>query len=50
MKIDVKRNAILLVLFLFGLVLIWAGLTGRFGLLLGAILVPEYLQVDTSHG
>lgn len=50
MKIDVRRNAIILVFFLAGLVLIWAGLNGRFGLLLGAVFVPEYLTVEASSG
>jgi hypothetical protein len=45
-RIDLKRGGILLVFFLAGLMLIWLGLTGRFGLFLGAIFTPEYLTVE----
>lgn len=50
MRIDLKRNGIILLLFLFGLVIMWLGITGRMGLMLAAILTPEHLEDNSSGG
>jgi hypothetical protein len=48
MRIDLRKNALILVFFLFGLMLLYAGFHGRFGLVLGAIFTPEYLTVKSG--
>lgn len=49
MQINVQKNAVLLLVFIFGLVILWLGMTGRFGLFLGAIFTPEYLVTGGSE-
>lgn len=48
MQIDLKRNGLLLALFIAGLIIFAVGYKGRFGLLLGAIFTPEYLTVQDA--
>lgn len=51
MRINIARNAALLLFFLLGLVLIWCGYTNRLGVVLGALFVPDYLtQAQTQTG
>lgn len=50
MKVNAVKTGAFFLLLIFGLIIMWSGFSGRFGLALAAILTPEYLTVEGSNG
>lgn len=49
MKVNAVKSGAFFLLLLVGLIIMWSGFSGTFGLALAAILTPEYLTVGGSQ-